>query len=319
MGRPGKNVYISAFLVVATVLAVGAFFWATWPAPSVAPAPASGKLKVITTFLPMYVFTKNVAGDLADVENLLPPGVGPHDYSFTPGDIRKTVGADVIVANGLGLETWMTDLISKSGSHAKLVEAASGITGKSWPDTVAVPGGAAGGETTGDVNPHVWLDPVLAEREVATIADGLAAADPAHAADYRRNAADYSKQLERLDSDYKAALDPIADKAFVAFHPAFDYLASRYGMNQLAVIEEFPGKEPGARYLTGLVDLIRQRGVKVLFSEPQFSPKVAETVASETGARVYELDTVEIGEFDPGTYVKVMRDNLKTLVRAFSS
>ena len=95
-------------------------------------------------------------------------------------------------------------------------------------------------------------------------------------------------------------------------------MAERYGLEQVAVIEEFPGKEPTSKYLADLVDLIKREKIKVLFSEPQFSAKIVETVARETGALVYELDTMEVGELAPDSYEKIMEKNLKTLVRAFS-
>lgn len=302
-------------VAVATILLVGTFFWVLRSEPGA--FSGSGKPKVVTTFLPIYVFTVNVAGDMAEVENLLPPGVGPHEYSFTPAEMKRVVSADLIVANGLGLEEWMTDLVKKSGTGAKVLEAGVGLGTRPPSEEVALDAGGAGEEHA--IDPHVWLDPLLAREMVGAIAEGLVSVDPEHAADYRRNAAEYSKRLKVLDSEFREALSPIADKDFVAFHSAFGYLADRYGMNQVAVIEEFPGKEPSAKYLAGLVDLIRSRGIRTLFSEPQFSPKVAETVAGESGARVYELDTVEVGDLDPDTYVEAMRANLKTLSRAFSS
>jgi len=308
-----------ALIVILVVTAlIGGAVWFMVSQGSTSRIPSNGRLRIVTTFLPIYVFTKNVAGDYADVENLLPPGVGPHDYAFTPGDFRKVASADVIVANGLGLESWMTDLISSSGAKAKLIEAGKGIVTTDFGDTTTVAGGASSGEDVG-VNPHVWLDPVLAKTEVANIAEALARSDSSHAAGYRRNAAEYSKKLEALDAEYRTALAGLANKDFVSFHPAFDYLASRYGLNGLAVVEEFPGKEPGAKYLASLVDLIKARQVQVLFSEPQFSPKIVETVAAETGARVYALDTGEVGDLSADSYIKIMEENLKVLVRAFSS
>ncbi len=279
----------------------------------------SGRIRVVTTFLPIYVFTANVAGDAAEVVNLLPPGVGPHDYSFTPADIRLLASADVVVVNGLGLESWMNNLIAQSGTKAVIVDASGGIPTKKTPTAVDLSGGAPGrGDGSGNVDPHIWLDPVRAEKMVQNIADGLGGADQANQETYQKNAAAYARRLATLDEEYRRALAAVPGKEFVAFHSAFGYLATRYGLVERAVIEEFPGKEPGARYLAALVDLIKKNKTRALFSEPQFSPRVVETVAAETGVKVYALDTAEVGDFAPGTYEKIMRDNLKILVAALS-
>ncbi len=279
----------------------------------------SGRIRVVTTFLPIYVFTANVAGDAAEVVNLLPPGVGPHDYSFTPADIRLLASADVVVVNGLGLESWMNNLIAQSGTKAVIVDASGGIPTKKTPTAVDLSGGAPGrGDGSGNVDPHIWLDPVRAEKMVQNIADGLGGADQANQETYQKNAAAYARRLATLDEEYRRALAAVPGKEFVAFHSAFRYLATRYGLVERAVIEEFPGKEPGARYLAALVDLIKKNKTRALFSEPQFSPRVVETVAAETGVKVYALDTAEVGDFAPGTYEKIMRDNLKILVAALS-
>ena len=257
------------------------------------------QLEVITTFLPLYVFTANVAGDAAHVTNLLPPGVGPHEYSFTPADVRRIADADVIVMNGKKLEAWMDQLIAQSGTHAQIIDASA--------DVPAL-----------DDNPHVWLDPVRAQTMVQTIAIGLTRTDSdiVDGQTYMKNASNYIARLTALDAEYHTTLSSLPHKDFIAFHSAFAYLAARYGLRERAVIEEFPGKEPTARYLAEVVDIIKKEKVKAIFSEPQFSPKVVQTVADETGLTVRELDTAETGAFSTETYEIIMKKNLKTLQQA---
>ena len=290
--------------VIAVVLIAAAAILLVWlfRAPSAGPRTATpGKLKVVATNYPMYIFTLNVAGDDADVTNLLPSGVGPHEYSPTPADARSIAKADVVVENGLGLENWLDGMMSSVGSKALVVVASQGLA-------TSTPEG---------VDPHVWVDPVMVQGMAANIADGLAKADPAHAAAYRQRAAEYGVRLAALDSEYRQAFTGFARRDFIAFHSAFGYLAKRYGLNQVAVIEEFPGKEPTAQYLASVVDTIRRDKVTAIFSEPQFSPKVVETVAQETGLKVRALDTAETGAASPDAYEKIMRANLATLVDAF--
>lgn len=310
---------LSTLAVILAILVVVVVYYARGFTNSGGGLVRSGKIRVVTTFLPIYVFTANVAGGAAEVVNLLPPGVGPHDYSFTPADVRLLASADVIVMNGLGLESWMQKLIIQSGTKAVVVDASAGITSQKLPPETGLPSSTPSGENApGDTDPHIWLDPVRAEAMVKNIAAGLSRADPADQATYQKNFEDYGKRLAAIDEEYRAALAVVPDKEFVAFHSAFGYLAARYGLVERAVIEEFPGKEPGAQYLAALVDLIKKNKTRALFSEPQFSPRVVQTVAVETGARVYALDTAEVGDFAPGTYEKIMRDNLKILVAALS-
>lgn len=225
--------------------------------------------------------------------------MGPHEYSFAPADLKKIAGASLVFANGLGLENWLTEIVKKSDFQGKIIEVGRGLA-------------------PNDADPHVWLDPIRAEEMVKNIAAAYRAADPAESTSYDQNAAAYIGKLEALHQSYNESLAKLPDKRFIAFHSAFGYLAERYGLEQVAVIEEFPGKEPTSKYLADLVDLIKREKIKVLFSEPQFSAKIVETVARETGALVYELDTMEVGELAPDSYEKIMEKNLKTLVRAFS-
>lgn len=285
------------FIVLVVIVGIFAFRYST--PTTTQPTIISSKLRVLTTFLPIYVFTANVAGDRAEVTNLLPPGVGPHDYTFTPGDVQKIASADVIVMNGVNLESWMQDLVQKSGTHAVIIDASAGVQTK-------------------DGNPHIWLDPVRAEAMVQNIATGLTKADQGDAAAYAANTQMYTAKLAALDTEIKTALAKTPNKDFIAFHPAFGYLAERYGLNQRAVIEESPGKDPTAQYLASIIDLIKKDNVKALFSEPQFSPVIVQTIAQETSLTVRALDTAETGDFATDTYEKVMRSDLQILGEALS-
>lgn len=281
------------------------------------------KLQVVTTFLPMYVFAKNVAGDLADVENLLPRGAAPHDYAFEPSDILKVAKADVVIKNGRGIDDWLDAAVSAAGrADLRVITASDGIE----PHT-----GSAGFSPQADFeapapklplqkpdpkDSHVWLDPFLAIKEVENIRNSLMAADPANANGYARNAEEYLLKLLALDTEIRQDLAKLSKREFVAFHSAFRYFAYEYELREVAVIEEFPGKDPTPAELAKLAKDIEKYNVKVIFSEPQFSPKIVETLARDYGLRIAQLDPFETGDLDVRYYEEVMRKNVQTIVEA---
>jgi ABC-type Zn uptake system ZnuABC Zn-binding protein ZnuA len=247
---------------------------------------------VVTSVPVIYSLTANVVGDAARLENLLDPGTSVHQVNFTPGQARLVSDADVLVVNGGGLEPWLDDLVAASGNEdLRVVVASEGVEFLRPDEPVPVsPTDLEPGETPSDVDPHVWLDPSNAARMVDNIAAAMSDIDPAGAAGYADRAEAYKGTLDRLGSDIKTLLAPLEQRSFVSFHSAFQYFARAFDLEQAAVIEEFPGKEPSPQYLAGLVDLVKELGVTAVFSEPQFSPRPAEALAREAGVTLYEID-----------------------------
>ncbi len=197
------------------------------------------KTKVVTTFLPMYWFAKAVAGDVADVSILVPPGTEVHEYQATPENVQAIASADVLVKNGLGLEEFLSSTV-KNAENAKLkeIDASAGIKplNEVSPVVKAVKEeGQDHDHTQG--NPHVWLDPVLVKQQVGNIRDGLIAADPGNKAIYETNAAKYIQQLDSLNNEFQLVLQKTPNCTFVTFHDAYPYLAKRYNLKQVAVVE----------------------------------------------------------------------------------
>jgi len=279
---------------------------------------AGHKLQIVTSILPVYCFAANVAGDLADVENLLPPGAEPHDFQFTPREMKRLEEADVVVINGLGMENWL-DRVMGAQEHPKtLVVASDGLKDQLitrlpylnplHPD--------ASDPVSGPPNPHIWLDPQLARHAVTNILQALQKADPSNAAAYASNAAKYLARLDKLDADLEAGLSSYKGRAIITFHDAYPYFARRYGLDVVAVIEEVPDVQPSPRYLSALRRLIERDHVQVIFSDKQFSPRLAEQIGRDYHVAVAQLDTVETGEFKPDSYEKGMRANLQTLEKS---
>ena len=283
------------------------------------------RLKVLTSFLPIYCFASNVAGELADVENLLPGGVGPHDYQFSRKDAQKVNAADLIVVNGLQLEGWIDKLIQSaaSGRPKTVVEASAGlqselIFGLPHPhrESAAEKSAAERSIRPGEqkhANPHIWLDPRLAMHAVTNILSALQKVDPANAAGYGANAAGYLARLRTLDAELETALAPARNCAVVTYHDAFPYFARRYGLDVVGVIEEVPEVDPSPKHLASLQRVVRQSRVKVILTEPPFSSKLARQIGRDLQVPVAELDTLETGPLRPGAYEEGLRRNLRVL------
>jgi zinc transport system substrate-binding protein len=278
------------------------------------------KINVIATFYPMYDFAKNVAGDHADVTALVPAGVEPHDWEPTAKDIQRIADAQVFVYNG-GVEGWVEDALkSAQNKNLVVVEASKGIELMEGVEEEEEE--HQEGENQSHLDPHVWLDPVLAQKEVEAIANALEQADPAHKDDYQKNADAYIAKLQSLDKEFSAALSSAKRKDFVTQHAAFGYLAKRYGLTQIPISGLSPEEEPSPSKLVNIVKFVKEHQVKTIFFETLVAPKVAETVAKETGAKTAVLNPIE-GLTDEEKaknldYIGVMKNNLEALKTALN-
>ena len=275
---------------------------------------AERKLRVLSTFLPAYCIAANVAGEHAAVENLLPGSVSLHDYQLSPPDLQKIATADVIVVNGLGLETFLEKAFKSTGTKAKLVTLTHGFD----PDLIAEDAvghrhSEPGHDHTHD--PHTWLDPILAARSVTNVLQALQQADPKNAAAFATNAAAYTRRLNQLHEDFKDQFASIQSTPFITYHNAFRYFVRRYGLNLVGVVEQVPEVAPSVRERSDLLKTIRAKNVKVLFTEPGASPRLAQQIAKDSKLRLEQLDPLETGQLSPDAYEKGMRRNAETLVR----
>ena len=283
------------------------------------PTDNTRPLRIVTSFLPIQSHTLAIAGQNAEVVQLLGKDAGPHDFQLSPSDVKKLAEADLFIINGAGIEDWLDDLVKKSGNKdLVIVDTSKGVDLVESPEEVAIAGGHGHHHHQGDGgNPHIWLDPVIAQKQAANIVAALQKADPANAAAYAENGAAYAAELEALDAEYRATLAPLPNKNLVSFHDAFPYLSARYGLNYVGAIAEFPEKDPTPRQLASLVDKIRELQVGVLFAETGYAPGLLEKIAKETGAKVSSLDTLEVGQGGAKAYLERMRKNLSSLQRAF--
>ena len=262
--------------------------------------------RIVTSFYPMYVATINITDGVDGVEvyNMTKPQTGClHDYQLMTEDMKTLEKADAFVINGAGMEDFM-DKVTEQQKKLKVIDASRGI------ELIH--------DDEGD-NPHVWLSVTDAIQQVRNIADQLKEADPAHADAYEKNAAAYIEKLTALKSEMHAALDNVPHKDIVTFHEAFPYFAKEFNLNIIGVVEREPGTEPTPTELQETIEQVNALPSKVLFTEPQYSPAAAETIARETGAKIYTLDPVVTGEATPAAknaYIDTMKANMKVLQEA---
>lgn len=325
-------------------------------------------LEIRTSFYPMYEFTRHVAGDLANVENLVPAGMEPHDWEPTPQDMAAISEADVLVYNGAGMEGWIEQVLdSAKDTGLKAIEASHGIEvmegsgehdhgHEHGHDEHAHEEGEHAHEEGehaheegehaheegehaheegehaheehghdhdhGGLDPHVWLSPALAIQEVRNIEQGLAEAAPQYADQFKANADAYVAELEALDKEFTEGLKDSKRKDFITQHAAFGYLAKQYGLTQVPIAGLSPDQEPSAAQMAGIVEFAKEHNVKTIFFETLVSSKVADTIASEIGAKSAVLNPIEglteeelAGGLD---YIAVMRQNLDALKTALN-
>ena len=262
--------------------------------------------RIVTSFYPMYVATINITDGVDGVEvyNMTKPQTGClHDYQLMTEDMKTLEKADAFVINGAGMEDFM-DKVTEQQKKLKVIDASRGI------ELIH--------DDEGD-NPHVWLSVTDAIAQVRNIADQLKEADPAHADKYEKNAAAYIEKLTALKNEMHAALDNVPHKDIVTFHEAFPYFAKEFNLNIIGVVEREPGTEPTPTELQETIEQVNALPSKVLFTEPQYSPAAAETIARETGAKIYTLDPVVTGEATPAAkdaYIDTMKKNMKVLQEA---
>lgn len=310
-------IFIAALLVVAgAALALVSLAFKKEPA-------VAGRLSVAASFYPLAHFCEKAGGALVDVFMITPAGADSHDFEPTPKDMKRIAEAGLFVYNGAGLDPWAERAApSVSDAGVATLEMASGFTLFEVPDDRDHDHDhdRVHDHDDGPLDPHIWLDPAMAARQVAMIGDALAAADPANAAAYRAQAGLYAAELSALDKEFAAGLSRCRSRDLVVAHDAFGYLARRYGLNVMPVTGVFSGAEPSPRRIAEVARAARERSIKYIFFEPLSSRKISGVIAEAAGAEVLELNPLEgltkEQEAAGEDYVSVMRSNLANLRKA---
>jgi zinc transport system substrate-binding protein len=305
-GRAGRR--LPTFLLV-LVLAAGSPALALTGCGS-GPA-AGGGLKVVTSFYPLQYVAERILGDAGTVTSLTKPGAEPHDLELASKDVARLVDADLVFYVKGFQPSVDTAVSQEKPRHVLDASRQAQLTLTYTP----IEGGQAVSGESGSVDPHFWLDPVRLSAVSEALATEVARIDPAHSAQYSANAAALRTDLSSLDADYRAGLATCASHTLVTSHNAFGYLAARYGLTQEGITGISPDAEPTPSQLAAVSRYVREHKVTTIFSETLVSPRIADTVARETGARTAVLDPIEglTSNSAGSNYLEVMRSNLVAL------
>lgn len=259
-----------------------------------------------------------VGGDLIELQVLIQPGQDPHSYEPAARDIARLEDAHVIFVNGLGLEENLIEMLHGTGTGVPVVALAEDI------EPLAAEHDGEEDDDHGDLDPHVWLNPLHVVTWTGTIADTLSTLDPAHADTYAANAAAYASELRALDGEIAAQVEaiPAAQRRLVTNHHALAYFAERYGFEVVGTVYLGASTlaEPNAGDLARLVETIRATGVRAIFVDSSISDEQARIIAEEVGSEVgvYALYTGTLGPPGSGadSYLGMMRANIETIATA---
>ena len=304
------------YLLTATVM-IGALLFAACGNTN-KEADKKEDLTIVTTFYPIYDFTKEIVGDEGNVKLLITAGTEPHDFEPSAKERAEISDADVFVYNSSDMEFFVDSLKDSVDSKQTLmIEAAKGIDRLESQEADEHEESEEGHDHAHEYDPHVWLDPVLAIKEVRTIAGELGEKYPDKKEIFTKNADAYIKKLEALDQKYSEELKNATNRTFVTQHAAFAYLANQYNLEQVAISGVSPDQEPTPSRLAELKEFVKKNNIKVIYFEENASSKVAETLSNETGVKLEVLNPLEsltneqikAGE----NYISVMEKNLEAL------
>ena len=269
------------------------------------PVLGQDRMNVVATFSILGDLVKNVGGDRVEVSTLVGPNGDVHVYLPTPGDARKLAAAKVVFVNGLGLEGWVTRLISASSTKASIVIASEGIKPRKMKDE----------HDTGDVpDAHAWQSVANAKIYVANIRDGLIALDPAGKASYDANATAYLGKLDELEKQVAVTIAkiPVDRRKIITTHDAFGYFSDAYGMTFIAPEGVSTDAEPSAKDLAKIITQIKMQKIPAVFMENITDPRLMEEIARETGATIggtLYSDALSDPSGPAGTYIEMMLHN----------
>jgi zinc/manganese transport system substrate-binding protein len=277
-------------------------------AVSMAPVRAQDPLNVVASFSILGDFVKNVGGERVDVTTLVGADGDVHVYAPAPADARKIADAKLLVINGLGLEGWLPRLLQAAGGKVPIITATRGI---------------APLKLGSDADPHAWQSVENAKKYVTNIRDALAAADPANAEFFRKDAEAYLAKLDALDREVRQAVSQIPERRrkVISTHDAFGYFAAAYGIKFIAPLGVSTESEASARDIAGIITQIKTEKIPAVFLENISDPRLIRRISAETGARIGGTlfsDSLTGEKGDAPTYIDMVRHNIKALTSALA-
>lgn len=277
----------------------------------------SDKIKIVTSLFPLYDFSKNIAKDRADVTLLLPPGLEPHSFEPKPSDMMWLINSDIFVYTNKHMEPWAEDIIKGTENKKLLViDSSKNIIFAESSETNEKKHGSK--EKHSEADPHIWLDFDNAKIMVDNILEGIIKNDPANKDFYKNNADEYKSKLDLLDKKYKEGLAGCKKNIFInSGHSAFGYIAKKYGLKYISVYGLSPDSEPTSKNLIKISKTLKENGLSHIFYEELVMPRMAQTIAKETDAKLLFLHgahNISKEDFDKGiSFISLMEENLENL------
>jgi zinc transport system substrate-binding protein len=307
----GPHAARNAFLIAVVVALVLA---GTYVVVTSGPAAQGAGVKVLTTFYPIYDYTRNIGGDRINVSLLVPMTLDVHAFDPTPSSVQAVATANLLIYNGAGLEPWIPNLVAAADNHGLvLVDSSANIS--------LLPVPPAFQKENRTIDPHVWLDPVLAKQQVSNILKGLIRADPTNAAYFTANARAYEAKLDILHSEFLNLTANPATRYFVTFHEAFAYFAKEYNVTQIPIAGPFE-EDPTPSEIQNVIDAVRAHHLCYVGYESLTNPAIAQSIASQTNATLVRLDPIEgLSQTDQAlgkTYLLKMQDDFTSFALALN-
>src|SRR3989338_1414180 len=266
---------ITAVVIIVFITIAGIYLSRGFISPPEPKNRQSDKIRVVASFYPLYFFAGQIGGDKAEVINVTPFGAEPHAYEPTSMDMAEIENSRILIING-NFEPWIDKIKTNlAGKNIIIITAGEGLFGHKIPD------------------PHVWLSPILAKREAEIILAGFIKSDSANREYYQKNANRLLISLEDLNKKYQQGLEFCQKKNIITSHTAFYYMAEEYGLTQTAIAGLSPDSEPSPKQIAEIADFAKKNTIDYIFFERLISPKLAETIADEIGAKTLLLDPLE--------------------------
>lgn len=306
--RPARTASSRAVTALAAMMIGSLAIAACGSGTGLSSSAPGDSVKVVTAFYPLQYAAEQVGGDKVTVTNLTPPGVEPHDLELTPAQVAEIQSADLVLYVP-GFQPAVDEAIAAEASD-KAVDVTKGLNLLAADPSQPSDGAAE----TSRRDPHVWLDPANMSAIGATVAKSLATSDPADQQAFNQRSSQFAASMTNLSKQFSDTLRSCTVKDMVVSHEAFAYLAKAVGLTQVGISGLSPDAEPSPARLAQVAELVKSKGVKTIYYETLVDPKVAKTLADETGAKAAVLDPLE--GLPPGTtgdYVSIMRANLETL------
>ena len=278
-------------------------------------AKDNGKINVYTTVFPVYDFTRNIGKDKININYVVPPGVEPHDYEITPKLMKDIQNSDLLIKNGLGLDSFADKI--ESENKLQIVDASEGIKPLTYNEEQNHENEGNNSHNHGQYDPHVWLNVDLAMKECENIKNALIKADEKNKDFYEKNYNEYIEKLKKLKSDYDKNLKDKKNKSIIVSHGAYGYLCDEYKINQISITGISPNQEPSLSKISEISNYAKKNNIKYILFDGLVNPNVAKTIADEANIKttvLYSIDNISKKDFDNNKdYISLMNKNLETL------